>query len=63
MSKREPTKAQIKIHKLICDYVTLKGAGCQRSGVYKININASEYAIACELHCNILQQQAVDSVS
>ena len=54
---------KVRINKLICNYVPLKGDGCQRSGVYQININASEYAITCELHCNILQQEALDSVS
>ncbi len=48
----------VRVYKLTCNYVPLKGDGCQRSGVYRIQVNASEYAISCELHCNILQQEA-----
>ena len=51
-------KSTVRVYKLTCNYVPLKGDGCQQAGVYQIKINASEYAISCELHCNILQQEA-----
>ena len=55
--------SSVRVYNLTCNYVPIKGEGCQETGVYQIMINVSEYAIACEVHCNILAQEALDSSS
>ena len=49
----------VRVHKLTCDYVPLKGDECRKDAVYVILIDTIEYAITCELHCNIIQQEAI----
>ena len=57
MAKKEAT---VRVYKLTCNYIPTQGDGCIKDGVYQIKVDTSEYAIACELHCNILQQEALD---
>ena len=51
----------VRVYKLTCNYVPVKGDECQKDGVYRILICSTEYAIACKLHYETMKQEAIDN--